>query len=987
MKKPDTCRGCPLEFKGLGYAPAVGPSNAKIALIGEALGAKEAVLGKPFVGQAGGMLDRILRLAGTSREIFRIDNVIRCQPPNNWLDGAPWEHEAINHCSRYCNETLSEPHEIVMPLGGIPTRILLGLAPGVGKVQDFHGTISRDIHDRFWVVPTFHPSHIQRGAHNLTGVSVHDFKRALEIAKYGFDPASETPELVVDPPLDWWCEWVDEALRWAEQQKGPHPPWLTVDIETPEKARVGDEGELEMGKTKIRDLADIPSLGDVERPPALKDRSNVILRVNFAYRQDQGVTVPFSGGYKDGIRLLCATPLFSKVFWNINYDRPRLEINGCPVAHPAHDFMWAWHMLQSDLPKGLGFASPFYNKRPPWKHLSDESPGEYGAEDGVRTVRCAYGIEDHLGKLDMWGWYWRHIFLLDHLALEPASDVGLLVDPGIDPCEEHPEGTGLKGFSHELGKEKDRISTEIRVHVPDSLRPVNKVLKTERALYSDKESKTLKPEYVDYIEPFEEQEMKLQCSNCGKIGVRKGHENTKACNGATLTLVEVTVPRWRIFEDFNPSSSKQMLTYIKWRGHRPGHQKKDRSKPSADVSALEALEKRHPKDPVYPLALDLRKVDKMKGTYADGMLKRMDDDHRVHSTFMHKPSTLRLSSGDPNLQNLVKRDPDEETAYARRFRECIIAGPGCVLIEADYAGIEAVEVGWFSADPAYIRLANMSVHGYLASHLLNKPASLDWDDETLSTYLAEIKHSKDHDVKAMYAKAKRCVHGTNYGMTPYGMRNNYPEVFETVKAAEDVYNLYMAVCPKLHEWQKSLIQRAHKYGYLGGKEHPFRYRHWFWNVINHKRLSKSEYLAAKRKKQQVIENSSGYWSVQLGEDAKRAIAFFPQSTAGGILKEAMLNLFDPELEETYIGEAYYGKTPFRMPIHDSLVLEVPENKVDFVLERLLKVMLAPVTQQPCPKEWGIGQEDGLRIGVEAEVGKDWSKMKEIKNSDYYDGTL
>lgn len=975
LSKPGTCVGCVLEKKGFGYAPAIGPNNSKILLVGEALGSTEAVRGQPFVGMAGGMLDRILRLCGFSRDQFRIDNVVRCQPPNNWLDGAPWQHEAVNHCSVHINGTLNENHTVVIPLGTVPAQRLLGIAPGTrnGGITNLHGTVSRDPLDRFWIVPSFHPSYIQRGAHNLIGVCVSDFRLAAEIAIKGHVP--EEPTLVVDPSPEWFGKWVRDALSWAQAKRFEldHPPWLAADIETPEKAQGKDEGELETGKTKVR--AKAVDLGTASKPKELKDPTNIILRINFSYKEDEGITVPFAPAYMAGIRALLASPFFSKVFWNKSYDLPRLEINECPVAQPIHDHMDAWHVLQSDLPRGLGFVSPFYNRRPPWKHLSDEKPGEYGAEDGVRTVKNSYGIEADLKKLGMWDAYYRHVFLLDTYALKPAEEIGLRVFPGNAK-----KGTGLQGFSQELGREKERISGNIRENVPMEIWP-RKIYKTQRTFYVDEEKTQLKPEFVDRLEEFTEIVKQNKCSNCEKTGVRKGHENTKACKGATLSLVDVEVPRWNQILDFNPSSSDQMLNYIRYMKHQPGKNKKTKN-PSADVSAIEALAKKHKKNPVYKNVLELRKVDKMKGTYADGMLKRMDENFRVHTTFSHKPATLRLSSGDPNVQNLVKRGDSEETQYAKKFRECIIAEPGCMLIEADYAGIEAVEVGWFSADPDYIRLASMGVHSYLCSYLLDKPADLSWPDDQLAEYLSQFKHTKDLAVKEMYARSKRCVHGTNYGMTPAGMRANYPDTFKTIAEATKVHATYMEVCPKLNEWQRSLIQRAHKNGYLGGDEHPFKYRHWFWNVINHRKLTRPQYMAQRAKGMQVIENDAGYWSVQYGEDAKRAIAFFPQSTAGGILKEAMLALFDPEQEDTYIGDTYYGKTPFRMPIHDSIVLEVPTKKADYVLERLIKVMSMPVVQQSCPAEWGIGQEDGLKIGVEVEMGKSWAAMEEVDTNNY-----
>jgi hypothetical protein len=104
------------------------------------------------------------------------------------------------------------------------------------------------------------------------------------------------------------------------------------------------------------------------------------------------------------------------------------------------------------------------------------------------------------------------------------------------------------------------------------------------------------------------------------------------------------------------------------------------------------------------------------------------------------------------------------------------------------------------------------------------------------------------------------------------------------------------------------------------------------------------------------------------------VAFFPQSTGAAILKEAMLRLHDPD-DPHYIGDAYFGRTPLRAPIHDSLLLEVPLRAWDRVLERVLAVMTAPIPQMPMPADWGLGSH--LAIGVEAAAGVDWASMKTL----------
>lgn len=298
------------------------------------------------------------------------------------------------------------------------------------------------------------------------------------------------------------------------------------------------------------------------------------------------------------------------------------------------------------------------------------------------------------------------------------------------------------------------------------------------------------------------------------------------------------------------------------------------------------------------------------------------------------------------------------------------------LIEADFSGIEAVKVGYFSGDPDYIRLAKIGVHGYVQSHVLYndkkipEPAQLKWSDADLKGFLKELKEKFDPE----YNKSKRVVHGTNYGMTEFGMSDYYPEIFPTRASAKKVQEIYFAVCPKLKPWHGRVCSAAHEKQFLGGvspsrgessgaryhemilgQYHPYGYKCEFYGVISYRK------------------NARGEWVQGRGDEAKKAISYFPQSSSAGRLAEAELELFAPGGPD-YIGDVFWGKTPLRAPIHDSLLLEVPDAKVDFVLERLYRVMTKPSRYFPLPVEWGMGEY--LTIGVAVEMGKNWAPATE-----------
>lgn len=406
-----------------------------------------------------------------------------------------------------------------------------------------------------------------------------------------------------------------------------------------------------------------------------------------------------------------------------------------------------------------------------------------------------------------------------------------------------------------------------------------------------------------------------------------------------LEEVEMEVERWFIRDDFEPGSPDQIRAYMQLKGiyARPGKKAKT-NKPSTDEGTLNKLAK---KDPFFKHVLEFRGVGKMNSTYAEGVVKHADELDRIHPEFGHHPSTWRLSCRGPNVQNIPVIDDEDPDAMTTKFRSGIVAGPGCTLIEADYAGIEAVLTGWFAGDPDYMRLATLGIHSYLTSHKVGKPADLSWSTEKLGAYLAEIK--SQYSGSQIYHALKRCVHLTNYGGTPFLMHAEYPELFPSLKAAEDTQAFYYQLCPKLHAWHADLRSRAAHQNFLGGKDHPFGLKHWFWDVIT------------PGKKQA--------WDP--GGDWNRVVAFYPQSTAAFIQADAVLRLTSPGAPY-YVGDLWYGSTPLRALVHDSILAEVPiVNKARY-LEALKVAMLMPVKTM-----------DNIVIGVDVKEGPNWADMKKI----------
>lgn len=954
LSRPAACRGCALDSnpKTQGFIPPAGPLSSPILFLGEAGGEEEARTGLPFVGAAGGVFNRLLARSHQSREAFRVGNCLSCRPPNNWLEGAPWQHGALQHCRVHREPLLAEGHQVVVALGGTALKTLLGFTEKGIRIEDFHGTITRDPSDRFWVVPTFHPSFLQRGAMNLFGVVSFDLQQALRVAVEGHPP--DTPDILVDPSVEWFSWWVGQVEAAALQD--PLGLWLAVDIETPDKSEGQDEGLL-----------------------TAEDRSYTIVRVNFSVHPDEGLSVPYQGPYIALIdRLLrIASP---KLLWAKEYDQPRLQAAGHPVIGDWYDFMWAWHQLQSDVPRGLGFAAPFYSRFGAWKHLGRTQPGYYAACDGFQTYRVATGVATDLTRLGMWHVFARHTHAVHQLALKPAQDVGVKIDR-----------QRLEVFIADLEVKQRRLLHQMQGLVPEAWRPLTPKGGLKRppevgAVHTkgraEKKDGTAKKEAPDPIKQDLYAQVAVMvthrvrvtvytCDSCGVAEV--GPKHRCPAGVAALRLTEIEADRWFWREPFNPDSPDQILSYLTHRGHKPGRAKKT----GADSTDRETLQRliRETGDPLYKAILDSRAVGKVKGTYGVGTLKRLDADDRVHPTPTFKPSTHRLSYVNPNITNVIT-DRGGPESLAAGFRACVVASPGTRLAEFDFSGIEAVLSGWFMRDPEYIRLAKLGVHAALASHVLKRPYDPRWSDTDLAAYFEDIKKAEE----VIYDRCKRTVHGTNYGLTEYGMVRNFPENFPTLAVARKFKATYAEMAPALPKWHRQLRERAYAQNYLGGPgDHPFGYKHWFWSVLGFRSIPYPVYLKRQKRHEPVTTIQGKYFAITLGDDAKRCVAFYPQSTAAGVLKEVMLRLFDPE-QPNYIGEAYYGRTPFRAPIHDSLLLEIPHRVWDAVVEKVFTEMLRAVPELPL--DWipvadrqRLGMGTALSIGVKAKQGLDWKAME------------
>jgi uracil-DNA glycosylase family 4 len=154
------CRRCELGSSRTNAVPGEGRSRARIMFIGEAPGADEDAQGRPFVGRAGQLLDKIIAACGLKRDEVFIGNILKCRPPNN-RDPRPDE---IVNCLPYLQKQIETINpDVIVALGGHAAKTLLNTVKPIGQMrgqfQEYYAGIGRP---PIKLMPTFHPAYLLR---------------------------------------------------------------------------------------------------------------------------------------------------------------------------------------------------------------------------------------------------------------------------------------------------------------------------------------------------------------------------------------------------------------------------------------------------------------------------------------------------------------------------------------------------------------------------------------------------------------------------------------------------------------------------------------------------------------------------------------------------------------------------------------------------------------------------------------------------------
>ena len=325
-------------------------------------------------------------------------------------------------------------------------------------------------------------------------------------------------------------------------------------------------------------------------------------------------------------------------------------------------------------------------------------------------------------------------------------------------------------------------------------------------------------------------------------------------------------------EQFNISSPKQVATilYDKLKLNDNKHH-------STSIEYLKYLVDDHP---IIPKILEYRKYTKLLSTYVDGLLPFIKEDNKIHATFNQAiTSTGRLSSSEPNLQNITVRD-DEAKQIRKAF---YYDDPSLYILSLDYSQIELRILAHLSNSKTLIDVFNNNedIHTATARKVFHVP-----DNEEVNSNLRR--------------KAKAVNFGIIYGISDWGLSE---QLEISIKESREIILSFYENFPEIKNYLNSLVEEATTKGYA---ETMFNRRRYL------PELQSSQYQAR--------------------EFAKRAAMNAPiQGSAADLIKISMIKVHEA-LKKNNL------KSKIVSQIHDEIILKVSEDEKDTVLNLVKDIM-------------------------------------------------
>ncbi len=326
--------------------------------------------------------------------------------------------------------------------------------------------------------------------------------------------------------------------------------------------------------------------------------------------------------------------------------------------------------------------------------------------------------------------------------------------------------------------------------------------------------------------------------------------------------------------EFNINSPKQLGEVLFDRLGLP-HGKKTKTGWSTNADVLEKLRW---VSPIVDAVLEYRQLTKLKSTYADGLLKALDPDGRVRTSFqMTVTATGRLSSTEPNLQNIPTR-----TDLGSEIRKMFVPDNGNVLVDADYSQIELRLLAHISGD-----------EGMRAAFL----SGGDFHAETASKVFGVAREDVTHEMRR---RAKAVNFGIVYGISPFSLSQ---DIGVTQKEAKAYMDAYFTTFPGVRAYMDAVVEKAKADGYV--------------ETLYHRRRDLPELTAS---------------NFNLRSFGERVALNMPiQGTAADIMKLAMIAVWKRLKAER-------PQAKLVLQVHDELIVECPKEDAPDVSQLLAEEM-------------------------------------------------
>lgn len=303
---------------------------------------------------------------------------------------------------------------------------------------------------------------------------------------------------------------------------------------------------------------------------------------------------------------------------------------------------------------------------------------------------------------------------------------------------------------------------------------------------------------------------------------------------------------------------------------------------------------------IYPIVdhiLNYRKLNKIYGTYAEGLKKYIQKDGKIHTIYNQcATQTGRLSSSDPNLQNISVRDEQ-----GKEIRKAFLAEKGCVLLSSDYHQIELRMLAHMADEKGLIEAFNEGI------------------DAHTKTAMDVFGVSRDEVTPEMRRKAKTVNFGIVYGISDFGLAK---QLGVSRKEASDFIETYYKKYPGIRTYMDKIVKECEEKGYVTT-------------------------LCGRRRDIPEIHDKNH----MIREFGKRAAMNAPiQGSAADLIKIAMIHI-DKAMKEAGV------KSKMILQVHDELIFNVPEDEIETMKKLVNDGMVHAMNLKvPLTAECAIGHD-------------------------------